>query len=64
MSSYFGDDKERILDNSLSTIAAQIDTIQSLIVANRRLTEALKAATSELKRLNEKAEKNRSALVS
>jgi hypothetical protein len=54
MSSYLDDDPERILNSSLSTIAAQVDVIQGLLTANKRLSEALKAATRELKRLNEK----------
>lgn len=64
MSSYFGDDKERVLDSSLSTIAAQVDVIQGLLTANRRLSDALNAATREIKRLSEKAENSRNAAIS
>jgi hypothetical protein len=63
LSSYFGNDKENILDNSLSTIAAQVDVIQGLLTANKRLSEALSAATREIKRLTEKAETSRNNAV-
>lgn len=63
MSSYFGDDKERILDNSLSTVAAQVDVIQGLVTANRRLVEALSVATREIRRLTEKAETSQNKAI-
>jgi hypothetical protein len=61
MSSYFDDDREKILTSTLSTLQLQVDVIESLLSANRRLQEGLKAATRELERLNQKAETMRNA---
>lgn len=61
--SYFDDDREKILSSTLSTLQLQIDVIESLLRANRKLQEGLAAATREIKRLTEKAETTRNNAI-
>jgi hypothetical protein len=61
--SYFDNDHEKILSSSLSTITAQVDVIEGLLTANKRLSEALNAATREIKRLAEKTETSRNSAI-